>query len=37
MKTHELTGKELDWAVQKVLFARQDYIKPENLKIFPTH
>ena len=28
IKTHELTGPALDWAVQKVLFARQDYIKP---------
>jgi hypothetical protein len=28
IKTHELTGPALDWAVQKVLFARQDYVKP---------
>ena len=28
MKTCELTGPALDWAVQKVLFAQQDYIKP---------
>ena len=28
MKTHELTGKALDWAVQKILFAQQGYTKP---------
>lgn len=28
IKTQNLTGKALDWAVQKVLFARQDYTKP---------
>ena len=28
MKTHELTGLALDWAVQKILFAQQDYVKP---------
>lgn len=28
MKAEELTGPALDWAVQKVLFARQDYTKP---------
>lgn len=28
VKTHELTGQALDWAVQKILFARQEYIKP---------
>ena len=28
IKTHELVGKALDWAVQKILFAQQDYVKP---------
>ena len=28
IKTQNLAGKALDWAVQKVLFARQDYTKP---------
>lgn len=28
VKTHELTGPTLDWAVQKILFAQQDYVKP---------
>ena len=28
MKTHELTGPALDWAVQKILFARLEYVKP---------
>ena len=28
MKTHELTGPALDWAVQKILFARQEHTKP---------
>ena len=28
IKTQNLTGEALDWAVQKVLFARQDYTKP---------
>lgn len=28
IKTQNLTGEALDWAVQKILFARQDYVKP---------
>ena len=28
IKTQNLTGEALDWAVQKILFARQDYTKP---------